>query len=590
MAIPDFAFGAMENLGCVTFRESVLLVDPDQAARVELERVADVICHEIAHMWFGDLVTMKWWNGIWLNEAFATFMEVLAVDAFRPEWQRWVSFGVEREAAMAVDGLHATRPVEFQVGRPEEAQGMFDVLTYQKGGSVLRMLEQFVGPDVFREGIHDYLTTHRHGNTETSDLWDALERSSGRAVRHHHGHLDQPGRLSPGRGGRGRHPLADAVLLPGRARWGHRLDLAGTGAHPSPRQRGGGPPPILLDGAGPADAAGAASGAGALVVNAGGSGYFRVSYPTTTVERLAGRLGDLDPLERYNLVSDTWAAALSGRAPLADLLRLSGALADSGEGDPSVWSVVLGALGLFDRVIPDDDRPVLAGAVRALLGPLATGLGWDPRDDDSERTPSLRSSVLRTLGHHRGRPRGASRGGAPLRRGRHHLLASRHRVGDAGDRRLPAARRTSTRRSWPATGHPANPQEENRYLYALASFDDLDPGRPDLRAGHDRGAHAERTVRPAVPGGQSGDRSGRLAADHRAVGRGWWPGSRPTSSPACSTASAACARLPSWPARSPSSWRPTRCLPVVGPWSRSSSGWRSTWPSGSGREAGWPRP
>ena len=183
VAIPDFAFGAMENLGCVTFRESVLLVDPAQAARVELERVADVVCHEIAHMWFGDLVTMKWWNGIWLNEAFATFMEVLAVDAFRPEWQRWVSFGVEREAALAVDGLHATRPVEFHVGRPEEAQGMFDVLTYQKGGSVLRMLEQFIGPDVFREGINDYLTTHRHGNTETSDLWDALERSSGRAVR-----------------------------------------------------------------------------------------------------------------------------------------------------------------------------------------------------------------------------------------------------------------------------------------------------------------------------------------------------------------------------------------------------------------------
>ena len=183
VAIPDFAFGAMENLGCVTFRESVLLVDPAQAARVELERVADVICHEIAHMWFGDLVTMRWWNGIWLNEAFATFMEVLAVDAFRPEWQRWVSFGVEREAAMAVDGLHATRPVEFPVGRPEEAQGMFDVLTYQKGGSVLRMLEQFLGPDVFREGINDYLTTHSHANTETSDLWDALERSSGRAVR-----------------------------------------------------------------------------------------------------------------------------------------------------------------------------------------------------------------------------------------------------------------------------------------------------------------------------------------------------------------------------------------------------------------------
>ena len=182
VAIPDFAAGAMENLGCVTYRESALLVDPATAARVELERVADVVCHEIAHMWFGDLVTMKWWNGIWLNEAFATFMEVLAVDAYEPEWQRWVSFGVEREAAMAVDGLHSTRPVEFPVGRPEEAEGMFDVLTYQKGGSVLRMLEQFIGPDVFREGIHDYLVTHAYSNTETADLWNALERSSGRPV------------------------------------------------------------------------------------------------------------------------------------------------------------------------------------------------------------------------------------------------------------------------------------------------------------------------------------------------------------------------------------------------------------------------
>ncbi len=214
MAIPDFAFGAMENLGCVTFRESVLLVDPTQAARVELERVADVVCHEIAHMWFGDLVTMRWWNGIWLNEAFATFMEILAVDAFRPEWQRWVSFGVEREAAMAVDGLHATRPVEFPVGRPEEAQGMFDVLTYQKGGSVLRMLEQFLGPDVFREGINDYLTTHSHANTETADLWDALERSSGRAVRTIMDTWINQGGYPLVRVGEDGSPDPDALLLP----------------------------------------------------------------------------------------------------------------------------------------------------------------------------------------------------------------------------------------------------------------------------------------------------------------------------------------------------------------------------------------
>jgi len=467
VAIPDFAFGAMENLGCVTFRESVLLVDPAQAARVELERVADVVCHEIAHMWFGDLVTMKWWNGIWLNEAFATFMEVLAVDAFRPEWQRWVSFGVEREAALAVDGLHATRPVEFHVGRPEEAQGMFDVLTYQKGGSVLRMLEQFIGPDVFREGINDYLTTHRHGNTETSDLWDALERSSGRAVRTimdtwinqggyplvrvgDDGSLTQsPFSYSGEPGG----AIGSDWQVPVLTR-----PLQGAGLDPLP---------LLLEGSAPIPAGGLTD----LVVNAGGSGYYRVSYPSAMVERLAAGVGDLANLERYNLVSDTWAAALSGQGPLSDLLALARALVASAEGDPSVWSVVLGALGLLDRVVPDGDRPVLALGVRTLLGPLAGDLGWDPRAEDGERTPSLRSSVLRTLGTIGADPdikaeaarRFGGTGTVALQPDTESaLLDIVASEGGAAEFEAFLARYRD----------PANPQEEIRYLYALASFND----------------------------------------------------------------------------------------------------------------------
>ena len=442
MAIPDFAFGAMENLGCVTFRESLLLVDPAQAARVELERVADVVCHEIAHMWFGDLVTMKWWNGIWLNEAFATFMEVLAVDAFRPEWQRWVSFGVEREAAMAVDGLHATRPVEFHVGRPEEAQGMFDVLTYQKGGSVLRMLEQFVGPDVFREGINDYLVTHSHGNTETSDLWDALERSSGRAVR----------TIMDTWINQGGYPLVrlaeDGSLAqvpfsyrgsPGGA---IGSGVAGAAAHPIPRSARD--TDSVTHPVGRQDERTGRAGATDCrdrLVNAGGSGYYRVSYPPAMVERLATGLAGLAPLERYNLISDTWAASLAGQAPLADLLRLARALVESGEGDPSVWSVVLGALGLFDRVVPDADRPVTAAAVRTLLGPLAHDLGWDPRDDDGERTPSLRASVFRTLGTIGDDPDIQTGSRTAIRRRRHRRAPSRHRVGHIGRGRLTGRRR-----------------------------------------------------------------------------------------------------------------------------------------------------
>src|SRR5215475_7623315 len=178
IAIPDFASGAMENLGAITFRETALLVDEKKATRSELERVADVVSHENAHMWFGDLVTMKWWNGLWLNEAFATFMEMLAVDAWKPEWRRWDSFTVSRAAAMQVDGLKSTRPIEFPVERPEEAAGMFDVLTYEKGASVLRMLEQYLGAEKFRDGIRLYLSWHGYGNADTSDLWDALGEAS----------------------------------------------------------------------------------------------------------------------------------------------------------------------------------------------------------------------------------------------------------------------------------------------------------------------------------------------------------------------------------------------------------------------------
>jgi puromycin-sensitive aminopeptidase len=183
VAIPDFAAGAMENLGCITYRENALLVDPAEASVSELERVAEVIAHEIAHMWFGDLVTMEWWEGIWLNEAFATFMQVLCTNAFRPQWKMWVSFGTDRDAALQIDGLHSTRPIEYEVISPDDTRGMFDVLTYEKGGSVLRMLEQYLGEETFRDGIRHYLTKHSYANTVTTDLWDALEEISKQPVR-----------------------------------------------------------------------------------------------------------------------------------------------------------------------------------------------------------------------------------------------------------------------------------------------------------------------------------------------------------------------------------------------------------------------
>ena len=498
VAIPDFAFGAMENLGCVTFRESALLVDPATAARVELERVADVVCHEIAHMWFGDLVTMKWWNGIWLNEAFATFMEVLAVDAFRPDWQRWVSFGVEREAAMAVDGLHATRPVEFPVGPPEEAQGMFDVLTYQKGGSVLRMLEQLPRARRLPRG-HPRLPgrprLRQHRDRRPVGRPRAVERPA-RCAPIMDTWINQGGYpLVPG--GRRRHPRPDrpspTPATPGGA-IGSRL--AGAGAPPpARRRRRPDAVPVLLDGRPRRPGRRRRRTTG--LVNAGGSGYYRVAYPAATVERLAGPLGDLAPLERYNLVSDTWAAALAGQAPLLDLLRLAQALADR-RGRPQ--RLVGGDRGRRP-VRPDRPRRRPPGA--AAGGPDPASARWPPpglgpRPDDDERTPSLRSSVLRTLGTVGADP-GVRAEAARRFAGRgDDSLAPRHRIGRARHRWPPPAATAEYEAFLARYRAPATPQEENRYLYALAGFDRAGPGRPDLRPGPDRGPHPERALRAAA--------------------------------------------------------------------------------------------
>ena len=161
VAIPDFAQGAMENMGLITYRETLLLVDPAAAAPEERLNVAETIAHEIAHMWFGDLVTMRWWNGIWLNEAFATFMSYLCVDAMEPSWRVFDTLHTDRLRAFEVDSLASTRPVEFPVESPDDAAGMFDVLTYTKGGGVLRMIEQWLGQQPFRDGIRQYLATTR---------------------------------------------------------------------------------------------------------------------------------------------------------------------------------------------------------------------------------------------------------------------------------------------------------------------------------------------------------------------------------------------------------------------------------------------
>jgi puromycin-sensitive aminopeptidase len=405
VAIPDFAFGAMENLGCVTYRENALLIDPARASQLELQRVATVIAHETAHMWFGDLVTMKWWNGIWLNEAFATFMELAANEHFRPDWQVWVAFGTSKAAALGTDGLRHTRPVEFPVGRPEEAEAMFDVLTYQKGAAVLRMLEQYIGAETFRKGISQYLTVHAHANTETGDLWDAIEAVSGEPVRTimdswilqggyplisvESGEEATTINLS-----QRRFLYDDGDRVGGTAseeRWAVPINLRASVGGVIQRQR------LLVDGAtasvsfdGPVDW---------LVVNDGAWGYYRVNYSPDLLGRLTApglpALGN--PLERMALVVDYWAHVVAGTTSLEEWVRVVAALGQ--EDDPDVWAAVSSAAGLLDLITTETgDGDGLRAFVRRVAGSSWARLGWESQPGESQRLGITRGRLVSLLG------------------------------------------------------------------------------------------------------------------------------------------------------------------------------------------------
>ena len=179
IAVPEFAYGAMENWGAITFREILLHADKDTSTSTK-KSIAEVIAHEIAHMWFGDLVTMKWWDDLWLNESFATFMAYKVVDWAFPQWKIWQDFVKNSTGgAMARDGLNSTHPIEAKVRSPEEIEELFDEISYGKGASILRMIEAYVGPDKFQKGVSKYLQQFRYSNATGRDLWNHLQQASG---------------------------------------------------------------------------------------------------------------------------------------------------------------------------------------------------------------------------------------------------------------------------------------------------------------------------------------------------------------------------------------------------------------------------
>ena len=455
VALPDFSFGAMENLGCVTFRETRLLLDPDAVTLDEMSAAALTIVHEIAHMWFGDLVTMKWWNGIWLNEAFATFMEHLGVDAYKPEWKTWDEFALGRAAALDVDALENTRTVEYEVVTPEDADGMFDLLTYQKGGSVLRMLERWLGADAFRAGVRHYLDRYQLANTETTDLWDALEEATGKPVRRiMDTWIFQPGfpavRIDDGVIEQSRFSYGGAAhderwVLPVLAR-------VHTGSQSETRSLLSDAKPLPLDV--PDDAL--------VVLNAGGEGFYRVVYPAAWRDRLLDA-GVLAPLERFALVDDLWAAVLAGDATAAEFLSCARRFAD--ESDPVVWRAVVGHLRASARLVEGDALDRMRTEIATIVRPTMKRLGWDARGDD-ERTRQLRGLMINVLGSHADDPETIARAREIFERGGADADVQAAAISVvAGNSGVDEFEQFVERAA--AT---TSPQEQLRYLYSLGEF------------------------------------------------------------------------------------------------------------------------
>jgi len=405
IGVPDFEAGAMENAGAVTFREVALLADPATAPLAVQKRVAEVITHELAHQWFGNLVTMAWWDDLWLNEAFATWMAYKIVDDWRPSWRIWMDFEAGKGAALALDALVSAHPIRADVMNAEEAGESFDAITYEKGGAVLRMIEGFLGADRFRDGIRLYMRRHREANATADDLWGALGEASGQPIiEMANGWIRQTG-----------YPLLEVaqgaasgeVELAQRRFFADPSAAAAAGNGAATRwlvpvvlrfkdSKGVKEQPVLLREP-TARVKLAAEGTVAWCIgNADARGFYRTGYDDKSLARLLPAVGELRPAERIGLISDQWALVRADRAPIERFLDLVVSL--RAEDDHVVLDEVVGRLALIEhRFLADEDRAAFGALVTELYGGRAGALGWKPAAGEDDEVRLRRAVLLRAL-------------------------------------------------------------------------------------------------------------------------------------------------------------------------------------------------
>ena len=403
LAIPDFAAGAMENWGAVTYRETALLFDPENSAPGTRQRIAEVVAHEMAHMWFGDLVTMAWWNDLWLNESFASWMATKAVDHLFPEWDMWTQFvSHDVNAGLGLDALENSHPIEAEVRNPAEISQLFDAISYSKGASIIRMLEQFIGPERFRKGLYQYLSGHEYGNARGRDLWEAMEEASGQPViRMMESWIRQTGfpviRTDVRReGGKVAVHVSQQRFLynmPGQDStvWEVPVSVAVQGGAEAEAQ--------LLSGREGTVAVEPAQGDGWVKVNSRQTGFYRVQYTDEEWGRLIPAVESLElsAADRLGLQSDAYALARAGLVPAVQFLDLAWAYRN--EQEYTVWSDLTIGLRQMDFLLSEEPfEEQYQSFARELLEPIARKVGWEAGSGEGHLQTLLRSTVLDSIG------------------------------------------------------------------------------------------------------------------------------------------------------------------------------------------------
>ncbi|HET9418466.1 MAG TPA: M1 family metallopeptidase [Chthoniobacterales bacterium] len=404
IAIPGGFGGAMENWGGITYFETALLFDPQKSSESTRQIIYEVIAHEVAHQWFGDLVTMGWWDNLWLNEGFASWMGSKCTARFNPQWEVWLQkvtprdptrrTGISKELEMEGDARSTTHPIQQPITNEAEANSAFDDITYRKGQAFLVMLESFLGEDAFRDGIRRYIAAHKYSNSTTADLWKALREASGQPVEEiAAGWTEQPGFpvLKVKRDGekvslsqeRFTIHYPDAPPL----EWKIPLTYFVVGDTKSQSRLMTGKidnlPNIAAD--------------GVLKLNADGAGNYRVEYDARSWKLLLNALPKLGVPDRVNLLGDAWAFAQADRAPISQYLELVGKLPANIE--LAEREQIINTFDYINRLlIGDPVREKFQSYAHSILRPSFDQLGWSPKKDEPPRDAILRGSLIEALG------------------------------------------------------------------------------------------------------------------------------------------------------------------------------------------------